>query len=528
MINFKQLPDSIMKIAQSSNSLKMALRRLELGSKATPRSWFYEHKSPEWILQTIESKLNGMRDQDIIKEWDLSKSDKFAPQGESAPLKDRLDTLSEYFNHLSAPKIISDPIWKKAKLEAIRRLKFNESGSPVTSEQVVARGVADNKYNTSSGYPLFMRRNKQEAQDEAIADAPICIQEKFPCVLGARASMGKTGKKARHIFMASMAVNVNGQRFQQPLQDYIRSLRLDFFLPWEGWDATQVAISKYMKPTALKFGADYTKMDQHFNKYHGFEVFDVIKHYFKKEYWQELHDIIQYVFFVPIVTNLGYIDQEHAMPSGSEWTNFLETVWNYIFKIYLELKYALKFSLACGIGDDQLWILLGKWSPKAIKWVIKIVVDEFDYAGLPGNPDKQEVSLVKTGFLQRLLCQDWNGLDGSTPAAGVYSLIRNVTSQVYPEFYHNTKDWDSDMFALRVIMIAENCCNHPLFEWYVKEFIAYANSNILDFVRKSDSEIRAKELQAKRIANFLPTYNQEKQDQSIFAFKTFKLLREIA
>nr|UAW00462.1 MAG: RNA-dependent RNA polymerase [Porcine picobirnavirus] len=528
MINFKQLPDEIQELSQSNNGLRQALNRLEHGSAATPRTWFYETKTPAWILDTITNRLKGMKDLRNIADWDLSKSDKFGPQGESAPLKDRLETLEEYFKHLDCPTIVKDPIWKKAKLEAIRRLKFNESGSPSTSQAVIARGISENKYNTNSGYPLFKKRKTDEAKAEAIQDAPVCIQRRFPCVLGTRASMGKTGKKARHIFMASMAVNVNGQRFQQPLQDYIRSLKQDFFLPWEGWDKVQVAISQAWDSSSLKFGADYTKMDQHFNKYHGLEVFDVVKHYFKREYWTELENIIQYVFTVPIVTNLGYIDQEHAMPSGSEWTNFLETVWNYIFCIYLELKYHLQFKLKCGIGDDQLWILIGKWSQSGIKWIIDTVVKEFDAAGLPGNPEKQEVSLTKTGFLQRGLFSEWSGLDGSVPVAGVYSLVRNVTSQVYPEFYHNDKDWDSDMFALRVVMIAENACNHPEFKWYVQEFIAKANPNILEWVRKSDDQLRETEKRAKNIARFIPTYNQEKQDQSILTFKTVKLLREVA
>jgi hypothetical protein len=304
---------------------------------------------------------------------------------------------------------------------------------------------------------------------------------------------------------------------------------LDFFLPWEGWDHVQDALSKYCTRTNLKFGADYSKMDQHFNKYHGFEVFDVIKHYFAKSYWDELHAIIEYVFTMPIITNLGYVDQEHCMPSGSEWTNFLETMWNYIFTIYLEMKYHIKFVLRMGIGDDQLWLVDGDWTDDdQIQWIIDTVIEEFDLAGLPGNKDKQEVSVDHTGFLQRLISIDWDGFDHSVPSAGVYSLIRNVTSQVFPEFYHNTKLWDTDMFALRVIMIAENCCNHPLFEWYIKDYVAKANSNILEFVRKSDAKIREAEHRAKKIANFLPTYNQEKQGQSLLTFKTLKLLREVA
>jgi hypothetical protein len=526
MVNFKQFPDSVQEVIRTNNGLKQALKRLDTGTPDTPRSWFYETKKPQWILDSIVSRLKVMKDLKLIADWDISKSEKFGPQGGSAPLKERLDTFEEYFNHLASPAIISDPKWKQAKLTAIQRLRFNEAGSPAASKAVVDRGMSEDKYNTNSGYPLFKKRKSPEAREEAIAESSTSIEKKFPCTLGTRATMGKTGKSARNIFMASMAVNVQGQRYQQPLQDYLRKLHDDFFLPWEGWDACQLNISKRWDD-GLKFGADYTKMDQHFNLWHGLEVYDVIKHFFRRTYWSELESTIRYVFSVPIITNLGYVDQDHAMPSGSEWTNFLETLWNYIFTIYLEIKYHLEFSTKMGIGDDQLWILKGKWDAKGINWVTNIVIKEFELAGLPGNKDKQEVSMDKTGFLQRFMCSDWNGQDGKIRAAGVYSLVRNVTSQVYPERYHNEEDWDSDMFALRVIMIAENCCNHPEFKWYVQEFIAKSNPNILEWVRKSDAKLTETQRRAKNIANFLPTYNQEKQNMSILNFETVKLLRAL-
>nr|AQS16638.1 RNA-dependent RNA polymerase [Picobirnavirus sp.] len=512
---------------QAQTGLSSALKRLETGSQPTPRSWFYEtKKDPEDVLEPVIRKLSSMQDLKVISEWDLSKESKYGPQGGAAPLSERLESFNEYFEHLSRPLILQDPSWQRAKKRAIRELKLNGSGVPLSVKAVLERGIGDNKYNTNSGYPLFLKRKNPVALKEAMSDARIAIQDQFPCTLGSRATMGKTGKDARNIFMAAMAVNVSGQCYQMKLQDYLRSLHLSFFLPWEGWDHVQKEISAQWDGT-LKFGADYTKMDQHFNVYHGLEVYDVIKYYFKKAYWENLKQTIIYVFHVPILTNLGYVDQEHAMPSGSEWTNFLETVWNYIFTLYLEEKYHLSFQSKMGIGDDQLWFIRGEWTQSRIDKLISLVISEFEAAGLPGNPEKQEVSMTKTGFLQRLCSSEWDGVDGKTRAAGVYSLVRNVTSQVFPERYHNERDWNADMFALRCIMIAENANQHPLFKWYILEYLAKANSNILEFVRKRDKEILNTQKHAKNIAGFLPTYNQEKADQSILDFEAFKLLRTL-
>lgn len=527
-VNFKNLPKEIVELARSSQSLEGSLKRLEDGTQDTKRSWFFEDKDPKLVLADVQAKLSDMKDLKIIADWDLSKSDKFAPQGGSAPLKDRLDLLDEYFINLDSPPIIKDPIWKKAKLEATRLLKFNESGSPISGAQVVERGVADSKYNTSSGYPLFIKRKKPEAQQQAIQSEGIAIKERYPFVLGYRAQMGKTGKKARFIFMAPMALNVHGQRFLEPLQDYIRRIGTIFCTPWEGWNVVQSKIDNSWTDRVLKFGTDYSKMDQHFNQYHALEVFDVIKHYFRKEFWSELEECISYAFSAPVITNLGYIDQPHALLSGSEWTNFLETLWDFILVQYLRLKYHVSFALAMGIGDDQLWLLNGSWqSKKAKEWILKVVVDTFEKGGTPGNPEKQEVDIDHTTFLQRFLYSGWRGNGAKHQAAGVYSLIRNLTSQIYPEFYHNDKDWDRYQFAIRTIMIAENCNEHPLFQWYVKEIVAKSNRNILEFAELKDREILAHAQRSKNIANFLPTYNQTSVEKPLVEFETMKILRSL-
>jgi len=532
-VKFHEFSGEVLEVYESNSKLRSILSRLEHGSKATPRTWFYENRKPAQILSPIEHKLDGIK-QDLpdLYAWEISKKEKYLPQGESAPFSQRLERFDEYFQSIGAPSIVKDPLWQKAKQIALKQFGFNESGSPITGQQVVARGLSEDKYNTSSGFDKYGRRKDPKVIKAALDDLMSCIERRFPTTTGTRASMGKIKEKARFIFMGSMSVNIRGQRFQQPLQDFVRKRNLEFFLPWEGWDKTQIGISQKWRDSYLKVGADYTSMDHFFNLHHGLECFDVIKHYFHPKYWEELKVIIIYVFTMPILTSRGIVEQEHGMPSGSEWTNFLETVWNFIFSIYLELKYHWKFMCKMGIGDDQLWMLDISGKPESvIKYVTETIIKEFEYAGLPGNPDKQEVSFTHVGFLQRFLCNDWSGPDGTVRGAGVYSLIRNVTSQVFPEFYHNLRKEDleyNELFALRVIMIAENCRLHPLFKWYVTEFIAKANPNILEFVRRKDAQIIDAELRAKKVANFIPTYNQEKLGQSILNFETFRLLREVA
>lgn len=591
-VKFKRMPKEVYDVVSHNNSATQALTRLAEGTQPTQRTWFYENKKdPADVIAPVVTELKGpkMAKYPKIASWDLSKLDKFQAQGGTAPFEERLESFEEYFAHLDLPEIVKDPLWQEAKETARERLGFNQTGRPFSIAEVVERGISDQKYNTNSGYPLFMKRKSPEAIAEAMSDAQgnAAIRKKFPFMVGSRAQMGKVFKLARFIFMAPMAVNICGQRFAMPAQEYLTNLAemslhnmsgvnsdpiqanrfwddcdLAFFTPWLGWDRVQKVISRSWYDVDLRFGADYTKMDQHFNVYHALEVYDVLKHYFAPEYWDELKEVIVYPFNAPILTSKGYVSQPHALLSGSEWTNLLETVWNFIFVQYINLLKAEDVEstrgrrhhfewdtimVPMGIGDDQLWFcIVGNHNggrkqknreedlgdPERqdyLKAFRDLIIREFERSGLPGNPDKQEGvdDPDESGFLQRHMWSGYNGVNNDIPAAGVYPLVRNVTSQVFPERYHNDKEYDWKAFAIRVIMIAENCINHPLFDWYITEFVANANPNILRFVMLTDSEIDAKWNKVKNMAGFRPNYNQEKQDKPLTQFETFKKLREV-
>jgi len=556
VVHFLSYPSDVKEAIKSSNSARSMLRRLQEGTSDTERSWFYENKDPEWILSQVIAELESMSEMRDLAEWDISKKDKFRPQGGAAPFTKRLEKFNEYFLHLAPPAIFKSKEWNQAKSDAIRTLGLNGTGRPLPIGEVIKRGLYENKFVTNSGYPLFRKRKSAAALENAVSCYYSGLVDRYPFIVATRAQMGKTGVDARFIFPAPMAVNCGGTRFSRPFQDYcterastvLRSLNpekqkwsrkqlLLFFIPWRGWDTVQEVISKcWGGDSSLRFGADYTKMDQHFNKYHAMEAFDVIKRFFEPKWWPELKQYILYPFTAPIITSEGFVDQEHALLSGSEWTNLLETVFNFILFHYLLnrgfMSENILAAVPMGIGDDQLWLLVyrsGLEFADVSKELLDLTMDTFADVGLPGNPAKQDgVEDQDTStFLQRKIWTNYDGPDGTIKHAGVYPLIRNLTSQVFPERYFNAEEYGWEAFAIRVIMIAENCCTHPLFEWYVG-FIARANRNILRFVRLTDSQVDGHWEEVKNIAGFRPTYNQEKQDRPLRDFETFKILRKIA
>ena len=109
----KQFPERLQADIAASQNFSQALKRLRDGKSATPRSWVWEDKDPEWITDTWAKRLQKLgEDKDLkaISEWDLSKIDKFSPQGEVAPFAGRQETLSEYWAHLEKSSLFKDPL----------------------------------------------------------------------------------------------------------------------------------------------------------------------------------------------------------------------------------------------------------------------------------------------------------------------------------------------------------------------------------------------------------------------------------
>jgi len=519
-----EFPTRVKHSIAASDAYASALKRMKSGTKPTSRSWVYEKiKDPDLILTKWQSTLSSLSSDGDLKSlsaWDLSKSDKYGPQGGTAPFDERHETLLEYWSHLREPEVFSTREWKIAISNTVKRFKFNGSGAPLPAREVIARGMFEDKYNTSSGDPLFLKRKSSEAQEQALSAEADGTWKNFYPVLGSRATMGKTGDKARWIFMFPFAVNLHEQRFQMPLQDYLRKISDHFFLPWEGIEYVQRHVSA-QSSELLKFGADYSKMDQHFNYYHALQVYEVIKMFFQPQYRDQLLESLHYTFHCDVVSCEGMLKGPHAMPSGSGWTNFLETVFNVLLIEYLHVVASnVHIVTAMGIGDDQLWFI--DYANKNFDPLTEFIVSIFEKCGLEANAEKQEVGYETTVFLQRRFSTTWNV--GHVKCAGVYPTIRALTSEIFPERWHQKKDgWDSKLFALRCLMILENTMYHPLFAKFCK-FIADGNDNIWEFVTAKPAVHAAAVKQAKSISGFLPTYNQANLKTKVLDLASYRVL----
>lgn len=538
-------------VVLNNENLHRYLVSLAKGRPETPRSWLYEHdKTPEVTLDRWMSQLKVLeKGTDFEKEvfhFDTSQLEKWGPQGKVAPISELMDIVEEGFKLGSSPrpKIFDSADWQKAKYFVSRDLSRRTGGSlrPASYKRVIDDMRARDTLESNSGWPLFAKRNLPEVVSASIADAESGQWKNYPAI----ALFRNYNNKTRLVWMFPMSANLVEGSFFQPLQSALINYDLRYpgiveggnsdIAPWHGFEWCRRSISMVYNMPKERFqptlaASDFSSTDAHFTQWQTLEVFDVIKHCFQKQYWNLLLDSLLHMQSIPLVVGEDTkITGLHGVSSGSNWTNFIETIFDIILGEYVELT--MKPSNASSqeylshdriwhancryaIGDDMLWYChwYDEGFSEQLEEVGKAVGQVIKAEKTTNDPGK-----VKT--LQRLFQRGYNRPDGYT--RGVYSTIRALKSSVYPERFHKPKLWSSDMFCARQFMILENCVDHPLFEQFVK-FVVHGQRDLIPFAQKNGRELLEISRKTKLLPGFNPTYNQERRDTSLASFESIKI-----
>lgn len=499
------------------------LRGLEQGRKATPHSWLYENQSSDATLAQWREHLAALEHGNPIEkavfQFDEKQLVKFGPQGEIPPISEALETIADQYEPGLATPLFSTRKWQLAKEDA-RKLLFGNrpmSMRPLSFNNVIDDMRERDTLTTNSGWPLFTRRSKPEVVRASIEDAMSGKAYQYPAIILFR----YYNKKLRPVWMYPMSLNLIENSFQQVLQEAVRKVVPEYVAPWQGFeDVKRVVTSKWL-PATLAFGGDVSAMDAHFKEAQMEEVFDVVKYCFQQQYWESLHRSMTAVNNIDIVVGSDAIiaNQPHGIASGSGWTQFSETMFQFILSRYQAIS-NIGFQGQCAIGDDQLTFYQG------LQHRAKYSVDLYQSAGLPANIDKQSDEIDKTTFLQRMFIRGWHSREDSNILGGVYPTIRALNSSLNPERFHDPDAWNSDMFCIRQFMILENTVDHPLFQEFV-QFVCKGQKDLIPFAKKSAAELFAVTRQSRALPGLNPTYNQEKRDKPLASFESIKLAREL-
>lgn len=529
-------------VISNNNGLKMYLSGLSKGKASTPRSNLYnlpgktkllepDEILAQWmeILRSLE-KTGGFSKN--VFQFDSHQLEKWGPQGGVPPIDDILDEIvyPTFSGSDNNPSAFGTQEWQQAKRN-VAKLMHNAGCvglAPVPYQRVVDDMRARDTLESNSGWPLFTRRNKPEVIKQSIEAAENGLWKTYPAI----ALFRNYNRKTRLVWMFPMSANLVEGSFFQPLQsilmksDYLPAKR--FLSPWTGFEAVrEVVTGIYQHSHNMCWtiaASDFSSTDAHFQLRTSMEVYDVLASCFQERYRSALLESIQYMHTIPLLIGSDrMLTGEHGVSSGSNWTNFIETIFDWILSEYMSIitlgnrKVTWTRGLYA-IGDDMTWFYEGFDSEfdDFLEEVGASVGQQIKAEKTTNHPDNV-VSLQR--YFQRGIVRP----DGQICA--VYSTVRALKSLVYPEKFHKPTLWSKDMEAIRAIMILENCVDHPLYTNFV-EFVVAGDPYLVEFCKKSPSQQQKLFRRSKLMTGLNTTYNQEKRDSSIERFATVKFIRE--
>ena len=526
-----KLHSSQLSVIEGNNGLKMYLSGLSVGREATSRSSLYhlpnktELLSPDDILERWKRILISLDNGDIfdknVFQFDSRQLEKWGPQGEVAPIADLMDeiVLPTFSRSSDHPPAFATKNWALAKRSAVRILHRNGAKglSPVSYKRVIDDMRARDTLESNSGWPLFTKRNKPEVITQSIKEAEDGRWKTYPAI----ALFRNYNRKTRLVWMFPMSANLVEGSFFQSLQSVLMKSELakQFLAPWSGFEQVREVMTSAFAANKFVAASDFSATDAHFQLATSMEVFDVISQCFQPRYRSALEESIRYMHEIPLVVGpTTMIVGEHGVSSGSNWTNFIETIFDLILAEYVKIEVG-SYQGLYAIGDDMSWYS----DTYDAKFADKLA-EIGESVGQEIKSEKTTNDRDKVKSLQRLFQRGYARPDGKL--RGVYSTIRALKSLVYPERFHSPKVWSKDMEAIRDFMILENCVDHPLFEQFCR-FVSEGDPHLREFARYSREKQAELFRQSKLVPGLNTTYNQEKRDSSLSEFASVKFIANL-
>lgn len=515
-------------VINSNNNLKRYLSGLSVGKpEGTPQSALYNIKgkvkclSPDQILKEwkeILIELENSSDEYEVEvfRFDLEQEAKYGKQGVIPPMDSVFETVVQpTFADKKVAEAFSSSEWAAAKRQVVKLL--HRAGckglSPISYQRVVDDMRARDTISSNSGWPDYAKRRLPEVIKRAIEDAQTGRWRTYPAI----ALFRDYRQKVRLVWMFPMSTNLVEGSYYQPLQSIIgKSFLADsFFAPWKGFETVRKVLTSQYADKRFIAASDFKSTDANFTLAASLEVCSVLEQCFQPRYREGLRESIVHMHNIPlIVSSETMIEGEHGVASGSNWTNFIETIFDIILGEYV--KQLDSYDVCYAIGDDMTW------SSPAYDADFAVRLEEYGKAvGQTIKAEKTHNDPDKVVTLQRLIQRGYLRPDSSVRC--VYPTVRALNSLVNPERMHRKKDWSKDMSAIRSIMILENCVDHPLYEQFVR-FVCKGDPYLAVFSRKSSRAQEALYRKSKSISGLNITYNQEKRDVGISQFRTVALL----
>lgn len=347
---------------------------------------------------------------------------------------------------------------------------------------MIESGLAEDKYDTNSGIPLWRKKREKMVRDQAVKAAR-SNNYKVPAVMNERFQK----QKWRIFFMAGFAYVLKQGQLIQPLIKAIQTLidrrdeRWDHYASKRGFDFVEALLkqsilqSKGVPGQILYVQLDFDKMDTScgLNQYNNL-VNPMLGAAYPSIPEVEVSEINNYAVEMPVLCPDGLCSGPHGTASGVSGTNMDESIINDIYQyILIErlgklLPHLILIKRQLDGDDGCLLYLCSQPATEADIETIKTEAANVAHLlGLEYNKDKMHVSTEYGLYLQRMLSINDEGM-----FLGAYPTIQALNTLMWPERSVNPKLWDTDYWVLRWIEVCENCKHHPLFHEFIDFVVA--------------------------------------------------------
>lgn len=316
------------------------------------------------------------------------------------------------------------------------------------------------KNDTNSGLPYYTRKGK--IKERVLDKFDTLLKRMDPCILFTRT---QEQSKTRNVWGFPIADTLNEMRYYSPLLQYQRKLsyRSALVSPDQVSASISALINKAKSASRqVLVSIDFSAYDTSVKKSLQMEAFKYIKSCFQSKCESEIQYIADRFLSIGILTPVGVIKGEHGVPSGSTFTNEVDSIVQALISTTLDYVSLEDFQVQ---GDDGVYLV-----PED---KVDDLFSHFESYGLSVNKEKSYSDSNYAIYLQNLFHSDYsnNGIIG-----GIYPVYRALNRILYQERWSNFEDFDmsgKDYYSIRTICILENCKHHPLF----KEIVTFVRAH---------------------------------------------------
>lgn len=433
--------------SQARNSVTVNNMRISEGSDEILINPAFERVSDEEIWSKLEKIFSGVHMTSTLTEIEESNRAKFGPRSIAVPWGDRKDNLFSSYVH--------------GAYETDRSMGKDAQNVPANVMRVLRPTSADTAIkslipNSSAGLPYMRRKGK--ALPEITRDYHAAGGGYWPSVLFTRT---QESKKTRDVWGISALDVIDDSRFFIPWK------RVEQQFAWRaalrGPDYVDDAITSMIysrRNDEVLQTVDFSAYDASISPEMSWNAFSFIGSWFHVAHGPSLEERWERMATVPIYTPDGEISGWHGVPSGTPWTNSIDSIVQmhaaHTFMEFTGQEYQVQ-------GDDGIYLIPAKKRDGFLK--------AFSDFGLKINEDKSSVGEDEGIYLQRYYHPEYHFNGAQLGLGGVYALTRAALRIKYLERWTDfTREGieGSDFFSLRTVMILENCKHHPGFEEFVR------------------------------------------------------------